>query len=574
MIPKITRISAYGVHRALCALLVLSASIFGCSSDDPGAASKRPRSTPGEPDAGGRLVIGVQQEPERISEILNATASTQLVSNLIFSKFVKFDDSLNLIADVIEQVPTRDNGGISEDHLTYTYRLKRGVTWHDGAPLTSADAEFTYKIMTNPDVMVESREGWDVIERVETPDDHTITFHLREPYPDFVAETFNNEPVLPRHLLEAVPASEFHLADYHRAPVGSGAFEFVEWVTGSHITVRRSTGYYRDVAKLDEITVKFVPDDNNLLVQLQTGEIDLYDNANLSFLDQLQSLPGIVLYSTPTLMYEHLDFNTEHVALSDRRVRQAIALATDREEIATYVYRGKATVALLDEHPSSIFYSKKAAAAVQHDPAAARRLLYDAGWADSDADGVLDRDGRPLRLTISATAGNPDREKTELVLREQYRKVGIDLVVQNYSPPVMYGSYEDGGTLKRGKFDIAMYAWLSSPEPSSKRTLYGQNNIPPNGQNHPRFRHTRLTELLEEGAREIDPVRRISIYHAVSDILVEEVPVVPLFWYTTVDACSARLRNYKPNPTPSTDTWNAHTWFLERPQVEMTRNQH
>jgi peptide/nickel transport system substrate-binding protein len=558
--------------------LALSVLALGCSRNESAseAASNERISTGGGPEAGGRVIIGVQQEPERISEILNATATTQLVSNLIFSKFVKFDDTLNLIPDLIERVPTRHNGGISEDHLTYTYHLKRGVTWHDGEPLTSRDAEFTYRVMTNSDIPVESREGWDVIESVETPDDYTIVFHLREPYPDFVAETFNDEPVLPHHVLGAVPASEFHLADYHRAPVGSGPFEFVEWVSGSHITVRRSADYYHGAPKLDEITVKFVPDDNTLLVQLRTGEIDLYDNANLSFLDQLQAVPGVALYSTPTLMYEHLDFNTEHPALADKRVRQAIAFTTDREQIATHVYRGKATVALLDEHPSSNFYSPKAAAEVRHDAAVARRLLRDAGWMDSDGDGIVDKDGTALRLTISATAGNPDREKTELVLKEQYREIGIDLEIRNYSPPVLYGSYEDGGILKRGKFDIAMYAWLSSPEPASKKALYGENNIPPNGQNHPRFRHAELTRLLEEGAKEIDPVRRISIYHAASDILVDEVPVIPLFWYTTVDACSNRIHNYKPNPTPSTDTWNAHTWYLGPPQVEMSRgpNQH
>lgn len=556
--------------------IALVAALAACSGGDTqrrGAANgdSSPSSSLAQPRQGGRVVIGVQQEPERLTEILNATATTQLVSNLIFAKFVKFDDQLHLIPDLIEQIPTAHNGGVSEDNLTYTYHLRPDAVWHDGTALTSRDVAFTCAIMMNPDVPVESREGWDVIDSVVVVDDSTVTFRLREPYPDFVAETFNDEPVLPYHLLGDVPAAEFHLAEFHRSPTGSGPFRFVEWVPGSHITVRRNGAYHHGRPNLDEITIKFVPDDNALLVQLKTGEIDIYDNVNLSFLDQVETMPGVVIHSTPTLMYEHIDLNLEHPALADVRVRQALSFATSREPIVSHVYRGKAVPALLDEYPSSQYYSAKAATSVRYDPAASRRLLRDAGWVDSDGDGIVDKDGKPLHLTIAATAGNPAREKTELVLQAQYREVGVVLEIRNYNATVLYGSYEDGGILKRGKFDLAMYAWLSSPEPASKRSLYGSEGVPPHGQNHPRIRNAMLTALLERGARETDAMERTAIYRAVSDILVQEVPVIPLFWYTTVDVCSNRLQNYRPNPTVSTDTWNAYNWYLEDAGVEMSR---
>ncbi|MDH3217549.1 MAG: hypothetical protein OEN01_14905, partial [Candidatus Krumholzibacteria bacterium] len=147
-------------------------------------------------------------------------------------------------------------------------------------------------------------------------------------------------------------------------------------------------------------------------------------------------------------------------------------------------------------------------------------------------------------------------------LRKQYRAVGIDLRIKNYSATVLYGSYEDGGILKRGKFDIAMYAWLSSPEPATKKSLYGANHVPPSGQNHPRIRHGELTETLRQATNETDITARVQLYHRVAEILVEEAPVIPLFWYTSLDLCSVKLQNYKPNPTQSSDTWNANTWHL------------
>jgi peptide/nickel transport system substrate-binding protein len=538
--------------------------LAGCEKEGHNADAAHRRSVTPDSTArrGGRLVIGVQREPERLVEILSATATTHLVGNLIHGKFVKYDDELRLVPDIIETIPTVENGGISKDHLTYTYRLREGVRWHDGRPVTSADVKFTYEIIMDPKVNVESREGWDRIEAVETPDDRTVVFRLARPYPDFVGETFYDEAVLPKHLLEGERGDDFHLSAYHNAPVGCGPFIFKDWVRGSHLVVERNDDYFGEGPYLDEVVFKFVPDENTLLVQLKTGEIDVYDNANVSFLEQIHNMSGVAVYHTPSLMYEHLDLNLENPILADKRVRQALGFATNKRDIAEKVYRGLAEIAALDEHPSSRYFSSSAASGARFDQKEARRLLQDAGWVDTDGDGIRDKGGRPLVLTVSATSGNPDRERTEVVLRDQYRQVGVDLRIKNYSPSVLYGSYDDHGILKRGRFDIAMYAWLSSPEPATKQSLYGKENIPPSGQNHPRIRHDELTQLLDRGANELDPERRVEIYYQVADILVDEVPVIPLFWYTSVDVGTKRLHNFRPNPTQSADTWNANTWYV------------
>jgi peptide/nickel transport system substrate-binding protein len=514
------------------------------------------------PRRGGRVVIGVQHEPEMLSEILNATATNNMVCNLIFSKFVKYDDELNLHPDLIEEIPTVGNGGISPDHLTYTYHIRKDAKWHDGYPVTSRDVEFTYDVIMDRDVNVESREGWDVVKSVETPDDFTVTFHLKRHYPDFVNETFFDESVLPEHILRDETGKRFHSARFHHAPVGSGPFKFEEWVPGSHLALVANKNYYGEGPYLDAVLFKFIPNENTLLIQLKTGEIDIFDNANINFIDQLYGIPGVVVYKTPMLMYEHLDLNTENEILRDRRVRQALSYATNKEEIAGQIYNGLVTVAPLDEFQASKFYDQEVADRVVFDPRKARRLLREAGWNDSNGDGILDKNGRELRLSITASAGQLNRERTELVLREQYRQVGVDLKIRNYNGTVLYGTYEDGGILKRGKFDIAMYAWLSSPEPATKEALYSSKNIPPHGQNNPRIDQNELTELLESGSTEVDVDKRIALYRRVSEILVVEVPVIPLFWYTSVDPCTDRLRNYRPNPTQSADTWNANTWYL------------
>jgi peptide/nickel transport system substrate-binding protein len=547
-------------------------ALFACSILSAGCGSGGERSgadhraavtdsTQG-PVHGGRVVIGVQQEPEMLSEILNSMATNNMVCNLIFSKFVKYDDHFQLIPDLIREIPTVENGGVSPDHLRYTYSLRSDVRWHDGRALTSGDVRFTFDVIMDPKVNVESREGWDAVSSLETPDDTTVVFHLKRPYPDFVSETFYDEPVLPEHLLSETRGERFHSARFHRAPVGSGPFKFASWSPGSHLELVANTDYYGEGPYLDGIIFKFVPNENALLIQLKTGEIDAFDNANINFIAQLDAIPGIHVYRTPMLMYEHLDLNTEHPILADRRVRRALGYATNKSEIAERIYNGLVVAAALDEFPESPFYSHTAAEQARYDVAAARRLLHSAGWIDADGDGILDRDGVPLKLSLTASAGQPNRERTELVLREQYRMIGVDVDITNYGPTVLYGTFEDGGVLKRGTFDIAMYAWLSSPAPSRREALYAATSVPPNGQNHPRFRHDELTRLLEAGSTETEPAARAAAYRRVQEILVEETPVIPLFWYTAIDPVTERLRNFRPNATQSADTWNAAEWYL------------
>ena len=555
-------------------LIVLGCFLTACGSpqkqasrDAGGTAAS---DTTSGPVHGGRVVIGVQQEPEMLSEILNSMATNNMVCNLLFSKFVKYDDHFKLVPDLITAIPTVENGGVSADHRTYTYHLRANARWHDGVPVTSKDAKFTYEIIMDPHVQVESREGWDVVDKVATPDDTTIVFHLKRPYPDFVSETFYDESVLPEHLLKNSRGDLFHSAAFHHAPVGSGPFKFDSWVPGSNITLVANHDYYGEGPYLDQIIFKFVPNENALLVQLKTGEVDMFDNANINFMNQLKDIAGVHVYQTPMLMYEHLDFNTENPILKDVRVRRALSYATDKQEIADRIYNGVVKVAALDEFDASNYFSATAAARATFDPAKARRLLLEAGWKDTDGDGICDRNGQPLKLSIAASAGQPNRERTELVLRDQWRKVGVDLELSNFSPTVLYGTYEDNGILKRGKFDVAMYAWLSSPAPSRREALYASTAIPPAGQNHPRYVNDELTKLLEEGGNETDSAKREEIYHRVQDILVDEAPVVPLFWYTAIDPVTTRLHNFRPNATQSADTWNAAQWYLAGPVSQVS----
>jgi peptide/nickel transport system substrate-binding protein len=543
---------------ARCGLLACLLAAWSCS--------RKPAETPRAPAAanavpqGGRLVLGIAEEPELLNSVLQVTKVSRAIENTLFSRFVTWDDSLHLVPDLITEIPTGRNGGISPDNLTYTYHLRHGVRWHDGQPLTSADVDFTYRVIMDSLCGAESQQGFDQVDRVTTPDSFTVIFHLKQPYASFVADTFSDEDVLPKHLLAASVGAQFRTASFNRAPVGSGPFRFKEWVPGDHITVTRFAGYYGGDAHLDEIIFKIVPDANTLALQLQAGDLQGYDQAEAGQLSMLEKLPGVHLYRTPALEFEQLTFNCEHQTLAEVAVRQALAHATDRAAIATHVYEGLAEAARADVHPLTPWYNPAADTATRFDPPRARALLEAAGWHDRDGDGIREKGSRRLRLVIGTTAGRPARESTEQVLQQQWRAVGVDLVIRNLVPDQLWPA------LREGKFQVALFGWGQPPDPAAMEVVYGSRFTPPQGQNFGRYRNASLDSLVALGTRIAAHELRVPVYHQVEAILQHDVPSLPLIWHLEVDPMTERLHNFRPNPTATAgDTWNVRDWWLAPP---------
>lgn len=539
--------------------LVIALAVLGACAPRPeggGPAAERPD------ERAGHLIIGIQQEPDKLNTALNSMVYGTYINQAIYGYFTKYDSEMRLIPDVIREVPTLENGGVAPDGLTLTYHLRDDVRWHDGVPFTAADVVFSVETYLDTRHEVESRSGFDVIESMETPGEHTVVFHLREPYVKFVEDVFFDEPIIPRHLLHEHVGLEFGNAAFHRAPVGLGPFRFEEWVSGSHVTVVRNEDYFRGPPAIERITFRFITDSSSLLLALRAGELDGYDNAGTDQHGRLQRLPGVRVHVTPAIQWEHLDLNTEDPILQDVRVRRAIQLAIDRDEISRELYDGLWPPARGDIRPSLEWYEPAVEEIVRHDPDEARALLEEAGWRIDARSGYRAKDGQPLRLAISTTAGRQQRELTEQVLQHQLRDVGIELTIANHNATALFAPFADNGILKRGRFQIAMYAWSSTPDPDRFTLYHGSQIPPPEGQNFPRYRDQRLDELLETGRTTVDPARRLEIYREVQRIIATQVPMTPLVWRADLDPMTERLQNYRGNPTQSGDTWNIHEWRL------------
>jgi len=227
------------------------------------------------------IVIGLGEEPDCLNPMISHFPSADFAGNFLFSYFVRYSPDGSLIPDLITEIPTLENGGISPDGLTCTYHLRTNAVWHDGTPLTSADIRFTYNLIVHSGFYAASRHGWDKIEGILTPSETTVIFKLREPYSLFVSEIFSEEPVLPAHLLQGA-TEDFESLPYQKYPVGSGPYILEEWKQGKHVVLTVNPDYFRSPPDVKTIVLKFIPDEQARQYLLEKGEIDAVDARALS----------------------------------------------------------------------------------------------------------------------------------------------------------------------------------------------------------------------------------------------------------------------------------------------------
>ena len=531
-----------------CIMLIAMLLVSGCSS------KLEPLAKPVKLDIkqGGQLVYGSLQEPDTLNPLLSDLLATAEVSSLIFSSLIATNHKGEWMPDLALEVPTLQNGGVSPDGLTVTYKLRQGITWHDGSPFTADDVKFTWQTIMNSKINVVSRDGYDKIKVIDTPDKYTLVVRFKEYYAAHL-RLFNS--VLPKHALEAV--GDINKASFNRSPIGTGPFKFKEWRLAEAIVVEANSAYFRGKPNLDTIIYKVIPDSNIMLIQLKTGEVDIVSNIAFAQLDQIKDIAGIKAIVTPNMIWEHLDFNLDNVLFQDVRVRQAIALGIDKQAIISNVLKSAASPAVGDQSPLSWGYNSGAKQEVR-DINAARALLVQAGWKLGD-DGVFIKDGRKLAFSLAFPIGNRSREIVASVIGQQLKEVGIAVEVR----PIDAKEFFDA-VLKKRAFETAMYAWVAGIDPNNLN-LWHSKKIPSQtngyeGQNYSGWRNAEADALTERGINTVHIGERKQIYFRIQDIIVQEHPVIPLYFRSNIEAVKSTVTNYHSNPTPSGNLWNAWQW--------------
>ena len=524
----------------------------GCGRDKTGSEAP----PPAKMQPGGQLIYGSLQEPNTLNPLLSDLLATAEVGSLIFSGLLQINDKGEWVPDLASEVPTRLNGGVSADGLTVTYRLRPGVTWHDGAPLTAADVKFTWELIMNRRVNVVSRDGYDRISAVDTTDNQTVVVRFREYYAPYLT-LFGT--ILPKHRLEG--AEDVNKAAFNRAPVGTGPFKLKEWRIAEAIMLEANTAYFKGRPNLDGIVYKIIPDSNIMLTQLKAGDVDIVSNVGFTHLEQVKAVNGVRAVVTPNMIWEHLDFNLENALFQDVRVRRAITLALDRQAIVTGILKGVGSPAAGDQSPLS-WANNPVTKAPARDVNGARDLLAQAGFKPG-ADGVFARDGRRLAFSLAVPAGNKSREAVAQAIVQQLKEIGVEATMRVVDVPAFFGDI-----LRNRRFEAALYAWVAGLDPDNS-SLWHSRNIPAagngyQGQNYPGWRNAEVDSLTDQGARLVDIEARRQVYFRIQELIIQEAPVIPLYFRSNIDAVRDTVVNYKPNPTQAGNLWNAVEWGLTK----------
>jgi peptide/nickel transport system substrate-binding protein len=513
-----------------------------------------PFAAPADPPV---LRLGMTTEPGSLSPLFALDDYTNVVDRLAFDVLLTIgEDGRTLIPRLAAGVPSLQNGGISRDGLTLTYRLRRNVKWHDGLPFTSKDIAFSYAAIMNPANNVPNRHGYDQVASVATPDPYTVVFHMKRAYAAALTALFGDaepSPILPEHLLAKY--SDLNQVDFNQHPVGTGPFKVVRWTHGQSLELEANDDYYLGRPKLRHISVRFVPDENTAVNQLRTHELDVFAEMSVNAYGQAKTVPGVKVALTNLHGASNVVLNTTRPDLRDVRVRRAIAAALDKAAITKNFSYGAGTVAT-EDLPAFMWAYDAGTKSEGYDPNAARALLRAAGWTPGPS-GIVRKGGRPLSLTFAYAQNNIAARLIAIQIQGYLRAVGIDAQLKGYTTQLMFGAYAAGGVYQSGRFDLAWYTMTLGPDPDSAgRFTCGA--IPPHGQNYSRYCNPEMDAAQTAGLASFDLGSRKRAYARSQQLLARDVPVVFVYWPKNIAAYDARLHGFAPNAV--VPTWNAHDW--------------
>lgn len=531
--------------------------LMGCSKSTVDVARRNPDDT---------VVVRSQQEPDTLNPTLTNAISAVDAATPMFNGLVGVDDQMRFFPDLVTVLPTLENGLVKLEGggMSVTYKLRPGVRFHDGQPLTSRDIWFNWKMHMDPKVLVSSREGYDKIARVDTPDPLTAVVHFKEPYAPYMQMfSLPNDPIYPAHILEQSP--DLNLDGFNRAPVGTGPFKFKEWVAGEYLAMEANADYFGGAPRLKKLFVKFVPDDNAAFIQLANGDIDVYADFNLDQVEPVKQYRHLALANVPSLTYEHIALNLEKPVFKERAVRQALAHAVNKDELSRTIYKGMWPVAFGTEHPLAWSFNPADKEPYAYDPARAKALLDAAGWKPG-SDGIRSKNGQRLSFTITSTTGRKHREQAEQVLGGYFKAVGAEMKIQNVQGGLLFAGYPTG-LLQNGKYDAALFARTTSVDPAANYSTWHSKMLPPEGQNTGRILNAEIDRVLEAGTRKLDQAERQKLYWRMSEILMDEEPIIPLVYWTEMHGYNRRLKNFRSNPTASRFVWNVKDWYIEEQET-------
>jgi len=470
------------------------------------------------------VVMLIESSPTNLDPRVGIDAQSERIDNLIFDDLLSRGNDLNVAPGLAEkwEVP---------DPLTYVFHIHRGVSFHDGRPLTARDVKWTFDSLLQGKIRSTKAAVYKYVNYVEAPDDDTVVFHLKEADATLLWNLSDGA-------MGIVPYGSGD--EITLRPVGSGPFKFVSAETDREVIVERNDQYWGGRAKLARVRFAVVPDETTQALELRKGSGDVAINSLTP--DTVVTLAkdrNLQVMTGPGTRLAYLGFNLRDPILKDVRVRQAIAYALDRRPMIQYLWRGEAEPAKSVLPTQSWAYDGNVIS-YDHDPAKAKQLLDAAGYQTGP-------DGVRFHITMK-TSTDANTRLMVAVMQQQLREVGIALDIRSFEFATFFSD------VQHGAFQMYGLRWIGGNEdPDIFEYAFHSSKIPPNGANRDYYSNPRIDALIDKARQEIDPKVRKALYDQVQTILAQDLPYIDLWYLDNVLVHTKRVQNLELNPAGNFD---------------------
>ncbi|MEJ2071460.1 MAG: peptide-binding protein [Syntrophobacterales bacterium] len=533
----------------LLILALLAVAAAGCKSQAKEPNYSGPNTGPAYGDIFIDASIG---DVSTLMPPLISDAASASVASLIYNGLVKYDGDLNLVGDLAK------SWDISKDGLTITFHLRRGVKWQDGAPFTSKDVLFTYKVMVDPKTPTAYSGDYLQVKKAEAPDPYTFRVTYAKPFaPALGSWTL---AILPEHLLKGQDITKTRLA---RHPVGTGPYILRKWKTGQFLSLAYNPNYFEGRVYLNGYMYRIIPDMATMFLELKAGNIDRMGLTPLQYTRQTAYHKFDQMYKkyryTP-FSYIYLGYNLHDPMFADRRVRQALTCAINRKEIINGVLMGLGVEATGPYKPGTWYYNPNVPK-FPYNPARAKKLLAEAGWHLNDQ-GVMAKNGRPFEFTILTNQGNDIRVRTAEIIQRRLHNIGIQVKIRTIEWASFLKQF-----IEKGRFDAVLLGWNTGLDPD-QYDIWSSTKTKPGELNFIGYKNPEVDKLLAEGRHTFDREKRRQAYFKFQEILAEDQPYTFLFVPDALPAISRRFHGIK--PAPAGIDYNFIKWYVPKAMQKYT----
>lgn len=518
-------------------------ALVSCRTN-PSSKSYDPAQIDASPAVGGSYVEASIGDATFLNPLLASDSASSDINAQIYNGLVKYDKDIKIVGDLADHWDVTDQG------KTLTFHLRRDVKWHDGVPFTSDDVLFTYRKLIDPKTRTPFASDYLQVKKAETLGPYIFRVHYDKPFAPAVESW--GMGIIAKHVYEK---DDINSSPANKHPIGTGPFIFHSWKTDEKIELTANPNYFEGRPYFDRFIYRIIPDLSVEFLELRQGSLSMMSPTPDQYNGYSEFFQQYNKFKYPAFRYDYMAFNLKNSLFQDVRVRKAIAHAINKSEIIAGVYEGLAVSATGPFPPASWAFNPEVPD-MKYDPEEAKRLLKEAGWADHDGDGILDKDGKKFTFTLILNQGNTIRESIAQIIQNNLKTLGIDVTIRVLEWSVFIQKYID-----EQQFDACILAWNLSRDPDCE-TIWHSSEIGKAKYNFVSYKNPEVDKLLIEGRQTFDQSKRQKIYRRIHALIANDVPYVFIAYPMSLPVVHKKILGVE--LAPAGLGWNFNKWYVPK----------